>query len=164
MSFSKSTVNCVRPCHRYLIMACLLCGLLLHSNLGKCSAAPDTKPEPIQKTEAFKKELSDKWGIEVTALRMTAEGHMIDFRYRVLNKEKAAPLHNRQTKPYLVHKESGKTLAVPNTAKVGALRNSNMPQENRIYWMFFGNSGVVKGGDKVSIVIGDFRIDDLIVE
>jgi hypothetical protein len=56
-------------------------------------------------------------------------------------------------------------LAVPNTAKVGALRNSNMPQVGRTYWMFFGNHNrIVKKGDLVTVVIGNFQIKDLMLQ
>lgn len=119
----------------------------------------------IKQTKEQKKELSDKWGIELVAMRSTAYGHMLDFRYRVLDAEKAAPLFVRKTKPYLIHQGSGKALAVPTTQKLGSLRNSNKPQQGRTYWMFFGNShGVVKKGDKVTVAIGDFRATDIEVE
>jgi hypothetical protein len=85
---------------------------------------------------------------------------MLDFRYRVLDDEKAAPLFVRQTKPYLQHQASGKVLAVPETAKLGPLRNSDMPQAGRIYWMFFANpGGLVQAGDRVSLSIGEFHAD-----
>jgi len=119
----------------------------------------------IQQSEKQKKELSEKWGIELVAMRSTAAGHMVDFRYKVLDAEKAVPLFRRQTKPYLIHQESGKALAVPNTAKLGSLRNSNTPQAGRTYWMFFGNHHrLVQKGDKVTVAIGDFRATDLVVE
>jgi hypothetical protein len=119
----------------------------------------------IHLSDSKKKALSDKWGIELVAMRNTAEGHMVDFRYKVLDAEKSAPLFKRQTKPYLIHQESGKALAVPNTAKIGSLRNSNTPQEGRTYWMFFGNHHrLVQKGDKVTVAIGDFRAADLVVE
>jgi hypothetical protein len=90
---------------------------------------------------------------------------MIDYRYRVLDADKAADLFKRQIKPFLIHQESGKVLAVPETAKLGPLRNSNIPQEGKIYWMFFGNTGnLVEAGDKVTVVIGEFRVENLIVE
>ena len=122
------------------------------------------KPIAIQTTQAFSQSLIEQWGIELTSLRMSAAGHMVDFRYRVLDSEKAAPLFQRQAKPYLIHQASGKVLAVPNTAKIGSLRNSNSPKQGKVYWMFFGNKGLVKTGDKVSVVIGDFRADHLVVE
>ena len=151
---------------RSLAYVLLLCGLIFKSGVAVSSTAPAPGPVPmgLQTAQVFDESLKDQWGIELTALHMTAAGHMVDFRYRVLDADKAAPLFQRQTKPYLIHEESGKVLAVPNTAKVGSLRNSNMPQQGRIYWMFFGNNGVVKNGDKVSVVIGDFRADNLIVE
>jgi len=109
--------------------------------------------------------LQDKWGIEIVAMRSTAAGYMVDFRYRVLDAEKAAPLFKRQTKPYLIHQASGKALAVPNTAKIGSLRNSNTPQQGRIYWMFFGNHHrLIQKGDKVTVAIGDFRAVDIDVD
>jgi len=109
--------------------------------------------------------MAEKWGVEITSIRLTANDHMIDFRYRVLDPEKAADLFVRQTKPTLIHQRTGKVLAVPETAKIGPLRNSNAPQEGKIYWMFFGNAGnLVQAGDKVTVVIGDFRVENLVVE
>jgi len=109
--------------------------------------------------------MADQWGIEVTSIRMTANDHMIDFRYRVLDSDKAASLFERQTKPKLIDEKSGRVLVVPDTAKIGPLRNSNIPQTGKIYWMFFGNaSNLVKTGDRVTVVIGDFRAEDLLVE
>jgi hypothetical protein len=109
--------------------------------------------------------LAETWGIEVTSLRLTANDHMIDYRFRVLDTDKAASLFTRQVKPQLIHQETGRVLAVPDTAKVGPLRNSNTPQKDRIYWMFFGNAGnLVKPGDKITVVIGDFVLEDLVVE
>jgi hypothetical protein len=116
-------------------------------------------------TESVPAQLAETWGVEVTSIRMTANDHMIDYRYRVLDADKAADLFKRQIKPFLIHEESGRVLAVPETAKLGPLRNSNIPQEGKIYWMFFGNAGnLVKAGDKVTVVIGEFRVEDLIVE
>ena len=105
-----------------------------------------------------------RWGIQIIGIRQTAAGHMLDFRYRVVDPEKAGPLFVRRTKPYLIDQASGKVLAVPTTAKVGPLRTSDKPQEGRIYWMFFANPGVVKPGGKVTVVIGEFRAENLVVE
>ncbi len=146
-----------------LLRVTLLAGILLLSPVV-AGAVIDKGPVTNPSLQTDGKRLADQWGIELTAMRITAAGHMIDFRYRVLDADKAAPLFKRQTKPYLVHQASGKVLAVPNTAKIGSLRNSNTPQQGRIYWMFFGNNGLVKSGDKVAVVIGDFKVENLIVE
>ena len=139
--------------------------IIADASVSEKETSVSAKTGFIQQTKQQKQELSEKWGIELVAMRSTAAGHMVDFRYRVLDAEKAAPLFVRKTKPYLIHQDSGKALAVPNTAKLGSLRNSNIPQQGRTYWMFFGNShGVIQIGDKVTVAIGDFRATDIEVQ
>ena len=130
------------------------------------ATANATSPEKDPSTAVVKSNpLAEKWGIEITSLRMAAHNHMVDFRFRVVDANKADPLFVRQTKPYLLDQKSGKVLAVPNTAKIGPLRNSNKPKEGRIYWMFFGNrGGFVKTGSEVAVVIGEFKTENLVVE
>ena len=130
------------------------------------ATANATAPQKEASTAVVKSNpLAEKWGIEITSLRMAAANHMVDFRFRVLDAKKAGPLFVRQTKPYLLDQKTGKVLAVPNTAKIGPLRNSNTPQEGRIYWMFFGNhTGLVQAGNKVTVVIGEFKVENLVVE
>ncbi len=119
----------------------------------------------VPKETSVEQTMREKWGIEVTTIRMAADGHMVDFRYRVLDAKKAMTLFVRANKPYLTDQASKKVLAVPNLGKVGPLRTSNMPQEGRIYWMFFGNrGGLVKPGSKVTITIGDFHVENLVVQ
>jgi hypothetical protein len=143
----------------------LMSAALTLSAPSVADASVSEKTGFIQQTKEQKQELSEKWGIELVAMRSTAAGHMVDFRYRVLDAKKAAPLFKRQTKPYLILQSTGQALAVPNTAKLGSLRNSNTPQEGRTYWMFFGNhQRVVQKGDKVTVAIGDFRVKDIEVE
>ena len=142
--------------------ACLLTGVFaLLAGCASSGGDADAKaaPEPLPSAE-------EQWGVEITSVRISAAGHMIDFRYRILDAEKSAPLFERQTKPYLLDQASGKVLEVPRTAKLGPLRPSNVtPEEGRIYTMLFGNSGgLVQPGSKVTAVIGDFRVEDLVVE
>ena len=157
-----------------LVFSTLLLALVFLA-LPLSAAAPSVEPataddsvvegEAIAEPDAEAIKLAEQWGVEVTSIRLSTHDHMIDYRYRVLDAEKAADLFKRQIKPNLIHQETGKVLAVPETAKLGPLRNSNIPQEGRIYWMFFGNAGkLVEAGDKVTVVIGDFRVEDLVVE
>jgi hypothetical protein len=110
-------------------------------------------------------EIRELWGVQIEGLRWTSGGYMLDFRFRVLDAQKAAPLFIRQTKPYLVDVRTGATFLVPSPPKTGPLRTSNMPQEGRVYWMFFANPAQnLKPGDLATVVIGDFQAQDLVVE
>ena len=107
---------------------------------------------------------NEQWGIAITRLHLSANGYMVDFRYRVLDPVKAKELFVRKNKPYLIDQKSGRVLSVPNIGKVGPLRTSNAPKKGKIYWMFFENiAGVIQSGSRVSVVIGDFRADNLVV-
>jgi len=45
------------------------------------------------------------------------------------------------------------------------LRQTAKPENGREYWMAFSNkSKLIKPGSRVDIVIGSFRINDLVVE
>ena len=105
-------------------------------------------------------------GVKFLSIRTTAAGYMLDFRYKVLEPEKAALLINRKNKPFLKVLKNGLVLKVPNTAKIGPLRQTSLlAKKGKNYFMFFGNPGrMVKPGDKVQIQIGDFTSKTLIVE
>jgi len=54
---------------------------------------------------------------------------------------------------------------VPALENVGQLRQSAPPEAGKSYWMVFSNKGrLVKRGDHVSVVIGDFHADGLVVD
>ena len=114
--------------------------------------------EPVA-AETAAPSLADEWGVEIVALRLTGADYMLDFRYRVLDADKAGELFERANKPVLIHNESGARLEVPRPAKTGPLRPTNPPEEGRIYFMFFSNPGTVQAGDEVTIRIGDFEAD-----
>lgn len=105
-------------------------------------------------------------GIEVTAVRISAAGRVVDFRYRVVDPEKAREVLARQTEVYAIDQATGVRLAVPRAGKVGALRQSAAQAvEGKVYFALFGNTGgVVKPGSKLTVVLGGVRIVDLPVE
>lgn len=122
-------------------------------------------PSPVDKVRA--EEIAQKWGIELLSLRLSAAGYMIDFRFRVLDVEKANTFFDHRIKPHLVVEKSNAKLPIPMAAKVGAFRATNRGKNikpNKIYYMVFGNPDAhVKPGEKVTMVIGDFREDHLTV-
>lgn len=123
-------------------------------------AAPEPDRHPREKTY-----MKRQWGVEVLYVRQTAAGYMLEFRYKVLDPEKAKPLFERQTKPLLTHVETGSKFVVPTPAKTGALRNSDLPLANHTYWMFFANPAkLVKPGEHVNIEIGDYLAENLVVQ
>jgi len=79
--------------------------------------------------------------------------------------DKAKALNDKKAEPALIDPQAGVKLVVPSLEKVGQLRQTTVPEEGKSYWMAFSNKGRhVKRGDRVSIVIGGFRADSLVVD
>lgn len=105
------------------------------------------------------------WGVDIIGARRISSGEMIEFRYRVLDVNKAKALNDKRSTAYMIDQATGAKLVVPQMEKVGLLRTTAAPQPNRVYWMVFANVGnVVKPGGVVNVNIGNFHADGLIAQ
>ena len=105
------------------------------------------------------------WGVDSLAVKWTESGEVIKFTYQVLDPNKAKTLNDKKNEPSLIDPRAGVKLVVPSLEKVGQLRQSATPEAGKSYWMAFSNKGrLVKRGDRVSVVIGQFRADGLVVD
>ena len=124
-----------------------------------------TIPSPVAPEQA--KLIAAQWGVKLLSLRLSAAGYMMDFRFRVLDANKALPLFDTRNKPYVVVERSKAKLPVPMAAKVGAFRptnrGKNIKADKNYYMMFANPDRHVKAGEKVTLVIGDFNVEHLTV-
>ena len=105
------------------------------------------------------------WGVDTLGVKLVESGEVIRFTYRILDAEKAKALNDKKSEPSLIDPKAGVKLVVPSMEKVGQLRQSSTPEAGKSYWMAFSNKGrLVKRGDHVSVVIGKFRADGLVVD
>ena len=105
------------------------------------------------------------WGVDSLGVRTAESGEIIRFSYRVLDPDKAKTLNDEKAEPSLDDPRAGVSLVVPSLEKVGKLRQSEAPEEGKSYWMAFSNKGrLVKRGDRVNVVIGQFHANGLVVD
>lgn len=137
----------VRP-GKVLFAACV--AMLLAWTLSGCASQP--KPTQAQ-------------AIAIESVRITAAGHNIDLRYRVLDPDKANASLGPGVKPTLIDEATGTVMAVPTTAKLGALRQTKAYQKtDRSYFVLFVNSAGLVPGSKVTAQMGDMTFEGLTVE
>jgi hypothetical protein len=104
------------------------------------------------------------WGVDSLSVKSAESGEIIRFSYRVLDPAKAKMLNDKKNEPSLIDPQAGVQLVIPSLEKVGKLRQSSDPEAGKAYWMAFSNKGQhVKPGHRVTVVIGNFRADGLIV-
>jgi hypothetical protein len=148
------------------IVVAAICFLSLSLLSAKTFAAESQeKAEAIAVPALSPEEIEKKWGLRALSIRQTADGYMLDFRYRIIDAEKAAPLFSPKIKPYLFDQASGAVMAVPNVPKVGSMRSTRKPIKDRNYAILFANPAkYIKPGNKVTVAIGDLKIENLVVE
>jgi hypothetical protein len=127
------------------------------SSDGRAQASPAPVPAPPSP-------IGDRWGIQADSVRLSGHGHIVIFRYRVIDPIKALTVINPQTKPRIIDQESGRQLSVPNLRMIGSFRTT--PRKlipGRTYFVAFSNDGAVRNGSKVTVVLGDLKIENLVV-
>jgi hypothetical protein len=153
----------------------VLAGVLASSNLvipmGAQSPAPAEQPRATKRYQPNRfagragKYYELVWGVDSLAVKWTESGEVVRFTYRVLDADKAKVLNDKKAEPFLIDPKAQVKLVVPSLEKVGQLRQSSTPEAGKSYWMAFSNKGrLVKRGDRVSVVIGRFRADGLVVD
>lgn len=128
----------------------ICCGIAL----GGCANHPEYVSDTLAAQDArpLRDDAAESGlGIRPQGLRLSATGDMVDFRYRVTDPDRAAPLLDGKIAPYLLDEASGAQLEAPDAANPGSIR--------------FANPGrMVRTGSRVTLVIGDRRIGNLTVE
>lgn len=129
------------------------------SSGGQAQASPMPAPPPAPQSP-----IGDQWGIRADSVRLSGHGHIVIFRYKVIDPTKALTVINPQTKPRIIDQESGSQLSVPNLRMIGSFRQT--PRKlipGRTYFVAFSNNGAVRNGSKVTVVLGDLKIENLVV-
>jgi hypothetical protein len=152
-------VVCCRFLVPFLALALVACSTPNTTQVGSAQDA----------TSATGGRLVDSLGIKVSGLRLSAAGYMLDFRYRVIDPEKASPLMEYKVKPFMLVETTGARLDIPDTPKLGLLRqrprNNSGAVKDHDYFIMFSNLGRrLKTGDKVSIVVGETVIEHLSIQ
>ena len=166
--------NYVRPCARKVLLAGAMASSLLAPSVRPQSAPPALKASSAGSPSHYQPSRVPHraglyygliWGVDSLSVRYVESGEIIRFSYHVINADKAQQLNDKKSEPSLVDPQAGVRLVVPSLEQVGLLRQRGPAETGKQYWMAFSNKGrVVKRGDRVSVVIGKFRADGLVVE
>jgi hypothetical protein len=158
--------------HRGLLLTLLLAACLLVCASGAQADAPQPKsaqssaaPRGVPRSQRGEMWYARRFGVDQMRVHYTASGASVEFRYRVVDPDKAAVLSDKHATPYMLDEQTGIRLLVPVMEQIGALRQTVTPEQGREYWLLFANAGkVVKPGQRVDVSIGSFHVRGLTVE
>ncbi len=175
----------VIPRTKVLLLAMFLVGGICFSQAPAQSSAPTTAPSAMSQASVNATKpaaaapryfvpsqprraqmyYQGVWGIDSLRVKRMESGELVRFTWRVLDPAKAQALSDKKAEPSLIDPQAGVKLVVPAMENVGILRQTNTPEAGKSYWVAFSNVGRrVKPGDRVIVVIGQFKAEGLVVE
>lgn len=109
-------------------------------------------------TEAVNaQEFAARTGITVSLLGVTAGGGMIEFRYQVVDPDKASRLvHDDAVRPILVVEDTGATLVMSSRPHG---HKAELKLGGTYFFLLANANNAVRKGSRVTIVVGDVRLE-----
>jgi hypothetical protein len=102
--------------------------------------------------------LAERYGMQIKLVGVTGGGGLIDFRFKVLDHQKAELLLQEPADLPVLIVADGKTTLKPPEVKPEDMRL----ESDSVYFMLYPNpGGVVKPGTPVSVVIDDVRLEPI---
>jgi hypothetical protein len=113
----------------------------------------------FDRSSAAQAAFEQETGIRVLRVAVTAGGGLVDFRYQVVDPDKALVVHDDP--PVLVDEKTG---AVIDTPFMGH-SHSGQPKAGHTYPVLLVNEqGLIGPGDTVTVVVGDSRLEHVGVQ
>ena len=115
-------------------------------------AAPNASKTNVPQSSS----IEERWGIRVSQVGVTADGGLIDFRYVVLDPNKALDWQaDPKNVPTLMVEGSGAKVNV-----AALMPHKQDMAAGRTYFMLYRNTkGAIKQGNKISVMIGDLTLE-----
>ncbi len=151
-----------RPLRRRILLLLLITLLAVGAGFG-IRAVTARGADVRSGTEAVSvQDFAARTGIRVTLLGVTAEGGMIEFRYQVVDPDKASLLlHDDSKRPVLVAEDSGTTLAMlsrPHSHK------ADLRTGGTYFFLLANTRNAIRGGTPVTIIVDDVRLEHVVAQ
>ena len=134
----------------------LISGLVVVLSTSRTAAGPGVSGHRLSVT-AFE----EQTGIRIARIALTAGTGLIDFRYQVLDPERAIVVHDRGSPPVIVDEKNQQVIA----ERFGHQGHTDTLHAGRTYFLLFVNRHEwVKRGDRASVKIGNFVLEHVPVQ
>ncbi|HEX2911227.1 MAG TPA: hypothetical protein VH186_10495 [Chloroflexia bacterium] len=146
---------------RLFLLAVVILGVTLALLIGQPWKSSKTVKPLLPDKMPTSAAIEAKWGIRISQIGVTADGGLIDFRFVVLDSEKATNMmKDVNNLPVLIASDSGKT--VNSAALMPTKHDLNAGQT---YFLLYRNTqGAIKHDTTISVVFqDDLRLDNAIV-
>lgn len=117
------------------------------------------EPEWVPGTIPVNTEIEEKFGVRFAFLAVTADGGMVELRYRVVDEGRAANFgHYTETAPMLISEDTGEVVDVT----IMGLHNHRVEPGRQYYVLYRNTGGAIKSGRPVTIAVGDLELKHVV--
>lgn len=133
--------------------------LVLGASLAAWRIRAGMSTEWVPGTMPASPEIEEKFGVRFTFLAVTADGGMVELRYRVVDEGKAANFgHYSETAPMIIAEDTGKVVDVT----IMGLHNHRV-EPGRMYYVLYRNTeNALATGRPATIAIGDLKLEHVV--
>jgi hypothetical protein len=105
--------------------------------------------------------IEERFGVRFTGLHLVGRNGLVDLRYRVLDAGKAKNFgHYTETSPLIIDEESGGLVEVT----IMGLHNHRVETGRGYYILYRNTANVLQPGRRVTIQLGDERLEHVMVQ
>lgn len=118
------------------------------------------KPNAVSRASArvvTQNELQDEYGIEVKLIGVTAEGGLVDVRFKILDVEKASEIFSKPEKLPKLITDEGAILSVSQSDP----HEYKLVEDGMVFMLFPNQGSTVKPGIPVTIGLGDIHLEPI---
>jgi hypothetical protein len=138
--------------------AALVVVIVVASQAGHAPSKAKARPLPTVVSSAG---LLQRSGVRVVRVAATGGGGLLDLRFQVVDPDRAAAVHDADTPPAVVDERTGGAI----TALLMGHAHTGRLKAGVTYYLVFENPGnFVRRGDRVSVVLGDARLEHVRVQ
>jgi len=140
-----------------LVLFAVVAAVIAVVGLGLWTASRANQLPGVAASEAA---IQEKYGIHMSHIAVLADGGLIDFRFQVIDADKASPLFELESRPIMIVEATGQ--------KIGSLYHPphahNIVAGQQQYFIYNNDRGAIQPGTSISILLGDLRLEHIIAQ
>jgi hypothetical protein len=127
--------------------------------LSATALVSSVNPRHVGPSPAAISAFGQRTGVQLMRVAITGGGGVVDLRYRVIDADRSAVVHDRAQRPVILDQETGELIGEP---FMGMWHQHEFVKPGVTYYQLFVNrEGMIRPGDEVAVRLGGVTLRDV---
>lgn len=101
----------------------------------------------------------EETGVQIVRVVVTGRGGIVDLRYRVIDADRSAIVHDEAQLPAILDQDTGEVIG---DAFMSMWHHHEFPKAGVVYYQLFVNrEGLIRPGERVAVRLGGVTLEDV---